>query len=320
MKQWGVSAGLVLILTAIAAPWFAGAADIAKARDLYRRANALFDQGQYKGAVEAYNSAIAEDSQFADAYHNLALATEMVDRKQAIEAWKRFIEVAAGREEYKFDVARVQARMQILGSIPPLPEAMQPARYVPDAGDYYFNISRNSEGEEWGRFPVKVFLGSAPIMKWQEGARDAFDTWAAVFPLQLVALREQADIRVNWEGGRMQDKHVGEEQDWVQLKREGEGITARKYAIITMDLSMNWSKNEMRAIVTHEHGHALGINGHSDSKEDIMYMEMQRKTYRTQFGGFPITLWKSLVKQPSGRDMNTLIRLYNHAGSSVRFR
>ena len=307
-------------MTVLATPWFAVAGDGAKAKKLYRAANVLFDQGQFKSAVDAYNSAIAEDNQLADAYHNLALASEMVDRKQAIEAWKQFVDIAAGREEYKFDVARVRARMQILESIPPLPEAMQPLRYVPDGGDYYLNISRNSEGEEWSRFPVKVFLGSAALMEWQEGTREAFDTWVAVFPLQLVALRQQADIRLNWGGGRLRDKHAGEEQDWVQIKREGEGFTARRYAVITVDQSINWSKDEMRAIITHELGHALGIKGHSDSKKDIMYMELQRKTYRTRVGGFPVTVWKSLVKQPSGRDLNTLIRLYNHAGSSVRFR
>src|SRR5262245_40252951 len=89
----------------------AGAADIRNARAWHRSANSVFDQARFNDAVASYNSAIAEDPQFADAYHNLALASEMVDRKQAIDAWKRFIDVATGREELKFDVARVQARM-----------------------------------------------------------------------------------------------------------------------------------------------------------------------------------------------------------------
>lgn len=301
-------------------PCIAAAADAAKARAAYAAANKQFDQGQFSPASDLYKSAIAEDPGLADAYHNLALATEMIDRKQAIEAWKRFLEAAEGKEEYKFDLARIRARVQILESMPALPDAMQPGRYDSEAGDYYWQISRNSEGEEWKKFPIKVFLGSAPQLKWQKGTRQAFDTWAALIPLQIVAVPQQADIRVNWESAYFEPGRPGFEEEWVNIKQEGEGFTARRIAVVSVDLSINWDEDDMRAIITHELGHALGIKGHSDSKKDIMFMELQRKVYRTRMGPFPIPLWKSLVKQPSQRDLNTLIRLYNHAGSSVRFR
>ena len=325
MKIWGRFAGGLLVAAAMAIPIFvvpqsAAAEDKAKAGDLYREANRLFDQGQFKLAADTYKSAIAEDPQFGDAYHNLALANEMVDRKQAIEAWTRFVEVAGEREQYKFDVARIRARAQILEGMPPLPEALQPARYVPEAGDYYWSVSRGSEGEEWKRFPLKVYLGSAPQMKWQEGARQAYDAWVVLFPLQLVALPQQADIRLSWDNRQLGEKHVGEEMERVEIKREGAELAARRIAVISVDMTFNWGKDDMRAIVTHELGHALGVKGHSDSKKDIMYMEMQRKVYGTKVGGYPVPLWKSLVKEPSQRDINTLIRLYNHPGSSVRFK
>ena len=314
--------GLTVVMLALnlgAAPLQSG--DREKAQAAYRDGNGLFDQGQFSQAVASYNAAIAEDPQFAQAYHNLALASEMVDRKKAIEAWKRFVDIASGKEEFKFDVARIQARLQILGALPALPEAMQPSRYVPDAGDYYWQISRDSEGEEWGRLPLKVFLGSAPNIKWQEGARDAYDLWSAVFPLQLVARREQADIRMGWEESTRGRGHAGEEMDWVQFKYVGDQITPRRIAVITVDLGFRWSKDELRAIVVHEMGHAFGIKGHSDSKKDIMFWQMQEKKYGVAVGGIPIpAFWRSLVKNPIQRDLNTLIRLYNHAGSSVRFR
>jgi predicted Zn-dependent protease len=310
-----VSGLLLWSISVIAAP-----ADRDKARALYADANKLFDRGQFAQAVEAYRAAIAEDSDFGDACHNLAMAAEMVDRKQAVEAWKRFIEIAEGREEYKYDLARIRARLQLLEWMPVLPDALQPARYVAEAGDYYWQISRQSEGEEWKQFPIKVYLGNAPELKWQKGAREAYDTWAAVFPMQLVALPEKADIRVSWLPTRMGRAHAGEETEWVEIEREGDEFTARRVAVIAVDMSFNWGEDDMRAILTHEFGHALGIKGHSDVKNDIMYMEMQRKVYSRKVGGFDIPFWKSLVKKPSQRDMNTLIRLYNHAGSSVRFR
>jgi predicted Zn-dependent protease len=298
----------------------AKAGDRAKAKAAYAEANKQFDRGQFALALEGYKAAIGEDPDFADAYHNLALAAEMVDRKQAIEAWGQFLKVAEGKEEYKYDLARIHARAQLLELLPVLPEAMQPARYNAEAGDYYWQVSRNSEGEEWKGFPIKVFLGSAPQMKWQKGARDAYDTWAAVIPLQLVALPNKAVIRLSWENRNLERGHAGEDTEWTEIKREGDELTARRVAVIAVDLSFNWGEDDMRAILTHELGHALGIKGHSDAKGDIMYMEMQRKIYSRKFGGFDIPFWKSLVKKPSQRDLNTLIRLYNHAGSSVRFK
>jgi predicted Zn-dependent protease len=76
----------------------------------------------------------------------------------------------------------------------------------------------------------------------------------------------------------------------------------------------------MRAIVLHELGHAFGIKGHSDTKKDIMYWQAQEKKTGISISGIPLPVfWRSLVKQPSQRDLNTLIRLYNSAGSSKRF-
>jgi tetratricopeptide (TPR) repeat protein len=295
-------------------------ADHDKAVVAYKEGNGLLDQSRFAEAAAAYGRAIGEDPQFAQAYHNRALANEMVDRQKAIQDWRRFIELAADQPELKFDAARANARLQILASLPALPEAMAPSHYVPAAGDYYFWISNESEGDEWKSLPLKVFLGSAPELKWQQGTREAYDNWAKVFPLELVALPKAADIRMGWEESTLGRGHAGEEWDLPQIRYEGGELKTRKYAVITVELSRMWSKDEMRAIVSHEFGHALGIKGHSENKGDIMYWQVQEKT--RQFGppGLPLPLfWRSLVKQPSQRDINTLIRLYNSPGSSKRF-
>ena len=71
----------------------------------------------------------------------------------------------------------------------------------------------------------------------------------------------------------------------------------------------------LRPVVLHEFGHALGMKGHSDDKKDIMYFQMQEKRRQIPVPIIPMPLfWKSLVKNPSPRDLNTLIRLYNTAG------
>lgn len=316
--------GKVAMVAVVAAILLCGPsawADHAAAIAAYREGNELFDKDHFAEAVAAYNRAIAQDPQYAEAYHNLALASEMVDRQRAIEAWQRFLDVAAPREEFKYDVARARVRLQLLESMPTLPEAMQPSHYVPAAGDYYYSISAESEGGEWKDLPVKVFLGNAPQLKWQDGAREAYDNWAQVFPLKLVAEPKSADIRIGWNESMLEAGHAGEERDWVQFRYEGGKLRGRRYAVITVDLSRRWSKDEMRAVIAHEFGHALGIKGHSPDKGDIMFWHVQEKTYRVGVSRIPLpAFWRSLVKKPSQRDLNTLIRLYNSPGSSKRFR
>lgn len=297
------------------------AADREKAVSAYKDGNALFDESRFSEAVASYSRAIGEDPQYAEAYHNRALANELVDRKAALQDWRRFIELSAERPQFKFDAARVQARLQILEALPALPEALLPSHYVPAAGDYYFWISERSEGDEWKTFPLKVFLGSAPELKWQHGTREAYDNWSKIFPLELVAIAKAADIRMGWEESQLAGGAAGAEWDLPQIRYEGGELKTRKYAVITIDVSRRWSKDEMRAIVSHEFGHALGIKGHSEQKGDIMYWQVQEKIRAFSPPRFPLPLfWKSLVKQPSQRDINTLIRLYNSPGSSKRFR
>jgi len=51
-----------------------------------------------------------------------------------------------------------------------------------------------------------------------------------------------------------------------------------------------------------------------------MYWQKQESRHQISVPGMPFPIfWRSLVKAPSQRDINTLIRLYNCAGSSKRF-
>jgi predicted Zn-dependent protease len=285
------------------------------ANALFAQATELLDQGKSAEAAAEYDKCLAADPHMLKALFDRAIANEMVDRQEAIADWKKFATEAQNDFGLKWLAVRARARTQILQDMPAPPEGLAPARYAPDAGDYYRRVAEDSDGLQWRHFPVKVYLGSAPEVKWQYGVREAFDIWRAVFPLQLVAEERQADIRIGWQESVMREGHAGEELDWVQFKRKGDQMTGRRVAVITVDLSRPWSKDEMRAIMLHEFGHALGIKGHSDSKKDIMYFQMQEK-YRRIPVPMPVTqlFWKSLVKNPSQRDINTLIRLYNSAG------
>ena len=295
-------------------------ADHEAAAAAYRSGNELYDGCRFGSAAAAYEHAVKLDPQLAPAYHNLALADELVDRQKAMEEWQRFIDVAEKDSNLKFDVARAEVRLQLLQTLPVLPDAMQPSRYVADAGDYYWEVAEQAEQRLWKTFPIKVDLGNAPQTKWAQGTREAFNIWKAMFPLQLVIHAEDADIRVSWITDPQTYGAAGEEWERPSWEEVGGEMKDRSVCTITVDLSMrNWTKDEMRAIMLHELGHAIGIKDHSSSKKDIMYWQMQDKVRQVYLPDVPYPIrWRSLVKEPSQRDINTLIRLYNTPGMAKR--
>ncbi len=312
---------VVLVLSALLFAVAAPAVDREAAKARYQQGNELFDGDRFAEAAAAYDRAIEQDPQFLDAYFNHALADEMVERQKAVADWHRFADLAANSPDFTSEVGQANARIQILGMLPAYPEALQPSRYVPSASDYYLDIAEASESRKWDSFPIKVSIGNVPTANWAQGAREAFSIWKDMFPLELTAEPDEADICFNWDSDMTIEGAAGEELDWVQIRREGNELTGRKVAYINVDLSRRWSKDEMRAIVLHELGHALGIHGHSESKGDIMYWQVQEKNHQVRIPGmiYPVA-WKSLVSKPSQRDLNTLIRLYNTPGPVLRMK
>jgi predicted Zn-dependent protease len=308
---------LILLMMVIPAP----PAEQEGAKASYRQGNEFFDQYRFADAAVAYGRALEQDPQFLEAYFNRALADEMVDRQKAIADWHRFADLASSAPNFTNQVGQAKARIQILGMLPAYPEGLQPSHYVPAASDYYLEIAETSESEKWTSFPLKVSIGNVPTGNWAQGAREAIRIWKELFPLELTAEPQEADIRFNWTSDLTIAGAAGEEMDWVQFRRVGGELTGRKVAFISVDQSRNWSKDEMRAIVLHEMGHAFGIKGHSESKGDIMYYQVQEKSRHVVIPGVPYPIsWKSLVSKPSQRDLNTLLRLYNTPGAVLRMK
>lgn len=152
--------------------------------------------------------------------------------------------------------------------------------------------------------PIKVYV--APF-RWYEKAKqqesysynqmvyEAFETWnqlsGGLVRFQFVANLDGSQIDVSWR--RVDRSSLGHCQ--YMINPQGLLYSAEIKIGITDGLvhAQYNSMDEVRHTILHEVGHALGLIGHSDSPEDIMYVPHQ-------YG----------VVNISQRDIDTLCMLY----------
>jgi predicted Zn-dependent protease len=198
-----------------------------------------------------------------------------------------------------------------------------PASSPFSSGNYIQGIHRNSDGTtmRWKQLPIQVYLKPGPAEN--TVTLQAIAAWKTSFPVEIVSQSNRADIVVSWDAG-----------DWAQnasglLTRPVVHIDDRKTMRTVILINLYPLHGEALTYqlhaTTHELGHAFGLWGHSTNPDDIMYPSL-----KVEVNDFPNQwAWRSQNDryqppvvtedyQPSQRDINTLLKIYDLPATDLR--
>lgn len=167
--------------------------------------------------------------------------------------------------------------------------------------DYFSRITMASDGRitRFSQMPISVYIAVPPVSERSQEiyVRDveyALDQWEGCSEGQLQFKQvdsEDAGIRIYWA-----DEPLNGEADPLgeaSLVRFDSGEFYVRISILLQGelyLQLSSTHRELKAVLLHELGHAIGLWGHSQDSNDVMYR-------------------KSSATYPTRRDKNTLLKL-----------
>ena len=167
---------------------------------------------------------------------------------------------------------------------------------LPQASDYAHGPAMKHL-LHWDHFPLLVYLTPSPSATndCRNAALAGFDQWVRAshdfVRYKLVATSAQAQITVTFLP-----------VDAVPHQGRACGDTTMTFLTTTLKSAAillatgDATPTELQATAAHEFGHALGLDGHSDDPDDLMYPVLER------FRGDEVTPCRRITK----RDLNTL--------------
>jgi predicted Zn-dependent protease len=192
------------------------------------------------------------------------------------------------------------------------------------AGDYAQVIYRENGGSllRWHTLPIKVYVKPTDANDFVSA--QALKNWQTAFSIQAVPNSAQADVIVTWDQATWAQNTTGLMTKPVVQVDDHHNI--RTVILISMYPVKNAPANNQLHILTHQLGHAFGLWGHSDDPGDIMYPAL-----KPELNDFPARwAWRSMSvaakaqpvelvddAQPSQRDMNTLLRIYDQPSTDL---
>ncbi|MEY2984138.1 MAG: hypothetical protein RLZZ568_755 [Cyanobacteriota bacterium] len=200
-------------------------------------------------------------------------------------------------------------------AIHPLPPSLQALPLRVDGDDYFERVQPSPLGFLiWSQFPVTVYLetpqtltpdsaAAKRLASWIMAIKTAIADWQQFFPLAIVDVADQADIRIFYRDPPL-NRRVDPETGLITFGRArtaqaryefywSDEVPSRLRHRMTIEIKPGLGQLSLQATARHELGHALGIWGHSDRQADALYPSQTRD-----------------VPPISQRDLKTLRRIY----------
>ncbi len=151
-------------------------------------------------------------------------------------------------------------------------------------GKDYLANAVNSKGQivKWGKKNLNVFIEEGEYKSTVLSALDEFKaTFSDIFTISLVDDKNLSDIEVVFETRPIANPNSLElGKTMPQYNNDGIIQKSHMQLYTTHPISkQEITKPEIYATFLHEMGHAIGIVGHSQEQDDLMYASSIRKTY-----------------------------------------
>lgn len=275
---------------------------------------ALAQSGQSSRAIVEFQSALQLDPNMKEAVMNIASNYQTLgDCANAIMWYERYLKENPGSPKAGDIRQRISGLRQQLSKQGGRGVAQSSAGFSQQgsADDYLASAASGGKYFRWTRMPIRVCIASgANVFGYRDSFRqtlmDAFSMWAQGsenrLSFTLVTDPNNTDIYCDWTADTNQIVAPGRAVEGGITKLNGQpmpngsdvGITSARMTLLTNRGGNPLSDDDMKKVCLHEVGHALGINGHSNSNTDVMF-----------FSEAP-TVWPSLTM----RDKTTICRLY----------
>ena len=198
----------------------------------------------------------------------------------------------------------------------PLPISLE--NWSHDSQDSYFEqIKPHAVGYLiWSDFPIKVYLqplesdlspsALSDFKQWQQAAQIAIKTWNSYLPMIEIEEEEEADILIYRRHPKLTTE-IDPATGLYKLQRLKAATTSIKFYLsnsepsqlkhrMTIEVNPHQTFDYLVSNITHELGHALGIWGHSNNPNDVMYSAHTKD-----------------IPRLSIRDINTLKKIYQQS-------